>query len=51
LRAQRRISAGFPFNRPRPTEALKEQRLVGGTLVGGVARAEANGLSNCAQPD
>jgi hypothetical protein len=47
LRAQRRISAGFPFNRPRSAKAPKVRRRVGGTLVGCLATALPDGLSNC----
>src|SRR5690349_3760773 len=46
LRAQRRIFAGFPLNRPRRTLWS-----VGGTLIGAFAKLGARGVSNSACPD
>src|SRR6185503_8774376 len=48
LRAQRRIFAGFPLNRPRSARPRTRsgERWMGGTLVDAVARAGRDGLSN-----
>jgi hypothetical protein len=45
LRAQRRIFAGFPFDRPRSATPT------GGTLVEAVATGASGGLSNCRPSD